>query len=695
MNSKLLFSVAFLASTLLGSEVHAVGTRHFVLTTLESFQGGDATGVSIASDGTVRAGLTLAKLPIAEASSVWDSAVLDDGSVLLGTGAGGRIYRVQSGKASIWAVTGAMAVSSLALGFDEQVFAGTFPNGTIFKLDPNSKLDAKTSETGSAAEPLKPWLTLPETEDVWDLAYDANAKALYAATGPEGRLYRIDAAGKAEVYFDSDEPHLVSVAVAADGSVYTGSSGKALLYRVSGPGRATVVQDFEGDEVRSIAIVPTGRPHAGVVYATANDYRGAVRSLRPQKRAKLQATNDEQSELKAGKGKLVRFGLDGAMETLLDDADNHFATLALDAQGLPFVGLGRDGKVVTVDDHHITRVVADTDERQAAAVVVAGKTRFIATGDPVVFHEITGSGGTDALWTSKVLDAGMRAHFGRLAWTADGALELQTRSGNTEKPDSTWSDWSAALLQPGPAKSPAARFSQIRARFSADPTAVLHEVRLSFVTDNALAVLTSVEAGDPKSETGSATVPVSGAAPEESKPTVRLRWKLDNPDNDELRFRLFFQPAGSPRWTALLERSEVLTKKEYAWDTSGLPEGWYRVRVEATDELSNPPGAALQHSLESVAFAIDNTPPVFSNLTLVGDKLTGIASDGVGPIVRLEVALVGTKPFFPLAPSDGVFDQPSESFVVDIGSVVPAGPQQLVVRAFDAAGNRTSATISR
>ncbi len=689
MNSKLLFSSAVVAASLLGSEVLAVGTRQFVLATLESFQGGDLAGVSVASDGTVRAGLTLAKLPIADASSVWDSVVLTDGSVLLGTGSGGRVYRVQGGKASIAATTGAMAVSSLALGEGGMVFAGTFPDGNIFKLDP------KSFAAEPAADALKPWVTLPETEDVWDLAYDAKAKALYAATGPEGRLYRIDAAGKAEVYFDSEESHLVSVAVAADGQVYAGSSGKALLYRLSGPGRASVVHDFEGDEVRSIAIVPAGLPHAGAVYVTANDYRGALRSLRPQKRTKLQATNDEQPEPKAGKGKLVRFGIDGALESLLDDNDNHFATLAIDEKGAPFVGTGHDGKVVTVDDHHVVRVVADTEERQAAALTIAGKTRFIASSDPVVFHEVTSSGGADAIWTSKVLDAGLRAHFGRLNWTADGALEFQTRSGNTEKPDTTWSDWSAVLAQPGAVTSPAARFSQVRARFRTDASAILREVRLSFVTDNARAVVTSVEAGDLKADTGSATAPASGAGPEESKPTVRLRWKLDNPDNDELRFRLFFHPVGSTRWTTLLDPSEVLTKKEFAWDTSGLPEGRYRVRVDASDELVNAPGAALQHSLESSAFVIDNTAPVLSTLTLKGNKLMGTASDGIGPIARFELALVGTKPFIPLAPSDGVFDEASESFDVDLTALVPPGPQQLVVRAFDAAGNRTSATISR
>jgi hypothetical protein len=687
MKSKLLFSSALVALGLVGLDAHAVGARRFVLNTLDSFKGGDLAGVALGSDGTVRAGFTLGKQPLPDHGGVWDVLVLQDGSVLLGTGKGGHVRRVRGGQSTVVAKTGGMAVASLAIG-DGAVFAGTFPDGAIYKLDPKA-------EAAKDAAPEKPWVTLPETENVWDLAYDASSKALYAATGPEGRLYRIDASGKAEVFFDSDEPHLVSVAVGADGSVFTGSSGKALLYKVTAPGRASVLHDFDGDDVRAIAIVPSDAPHGGEMYVTANDYRGQVKGLRPQKRAKLQPNGEDSAEPKAGKGKLVRFATSGAMETMLEDSDTHFIGLAIDARGLPYVGTGNEGRVITVDDRHVVQVVADTEERQVVGLAVSGPTRFVMSSDPVVFHEITGSGGAAAVWTSRVLDAGARATFGRVEWTVDGALELQTRSGNTDKPDGTWSDWSPALLQAGDIASPPGRFFQVRARFAKDPNAVLHEVRVSFKNDNVRAILTSADAGDVKAELGGSTIPASGAAPSDANPKLKLRWQLDNPDNDELRFRLFFRPLGMTRWTSLLDAGEVLTKREYFWDTSGLPEGRYRFRVDASDEISNAPGAALQHSLESQTFTIDNTAPVLSNLALKGNRLTLTASDGIGPIARVEIALVGERSFYPLAPSDGILDEATEAFDADIAGLVPEGPQHIVVRAYDAAGNRTSATVTR
>ena len=70
----------------------------------------------------------------------------------------------------------------------------------------------------------------------------------------------------------------------------------------------------------------------------------------------------------------------------------------------------------------------------------------------------------------------LRATFGRLAWRAEGQVELETRSGNTETPDATWSAWSKPLTEPGDVSSPPGRYAQMRARFAKDAKAVVREV---------------------------------------------------------------------------------------------------------------------------------------------------------------------------------------------------------------------------
>lgn len=682
--TKALFTLLTTMATVgLASQAQAVGTRSFKLMDDKSFDGGDLAGVAIASDGTVRAGLQLANAPIDDATSVWASVTLDDGTVLLGTGAGGRIYQVKNGKVSVAAETKTMAVSALALGPGGTIYAGTFPEAKVFKLSA-AELDGGEK---------KPWIELKDTEDVWSLAYDAKNKALFAATGPQGKLFRITDAGKADIFFDSEEDHLVSVAVGPDGKVYTGSNGKGLLYRVEAPGRAAVVYDFDSDDVKAIAIAPPEK--GGHVYAIANEYKGTLRGLRSSQSSDLTAGPESPKPAKPGKGQLWRFDPRGVAEQMLDDDDTHFVALELDAEGRPYVGTGAEGRVYTVDDNHVVQLVADTDERQVGALSISGKAPFVATSDPVVFHAIKGAGGADAVWTSKVLDAGLRAHWGRMTWRADGALELETRSGNTEKPDDTWSAWSGAMAKPDEVKSPAARFLQIRGRWGRDAKAVLREVEVAFVTDNARALITELTAGESKSDTGGSKIPESGAEPDKAEAKLKIDWKVDNPDNDKMRYRLFYQREGTKGWFSMLESSEELTKTTYSWDTEGMPEGRYRIRLEASDELANPPDRVTKHSQQIGGVVVDNTAPVLSGLAMTGDRLKGTATDQVGPIARLEFALVGTKSWFPIFPSDDVFDEPSESFDVDVASLVPSGPHLVVVRAYDAAGNRVERTVSR
>lgn len=655
-----------LFALLLAQSASAVGTRAFELRSLDQLSGGDLEGTSIDSRGRIRAGFRLGALPLDQASSVFAALPLADGSVLLGTGSEGKILRVASGRASSFVDTEQIAVTSLAHAFGDTVVAGTLPQGRIFRIDRN----------GNAST----LVDLPGAEGVWALAFDRRNQALFAATGPEGKIFRIDANGQAQVYFDSDEPHIVSLALAGDGSLYAGSSGKALLYRLTGPGRASVVMDFPGDDVKALALGSDGS-----LFAISNEY---AEPPDVPKRPTTSASPVNLARPKPGKGTLTRIDPQGRPERLLYRGDTHFVSLALDEQGIPHVGTGVEGRIYAVDDSLTTMLVADTRERQVGAMVLTGRTRFVATSDPPVFHEVLGQGGSEAVWTSEVLDAGLRAHFGKIRWNATGPVEISTRSGNTEAPDKTWSDWSASLSAPGQVTSPSARYVQVRARFARDPKAAISEITLPFVTDNLRAVVTSIDA-KPKnapSSPRSTSIPSSGAEPPSPTTVLKLSWKVSNPDADELRYRLAYKLEGQSLWRDITTPDQVVTKAEYDWDTAGLPEGLYRVRVEASDERANPPDRALRHALESGIVIVDNTPPVFRSLTVQGRRLRGEVVDGVGPIARIDVSLDG-RSWQPLHPDDLVFDEATESFDVALTSFAGPGSHILAVRAFDAAGN--------
>ncbi|HXK17992.1 MAG TPA: fibronectin type III domain-containing protein, partial [Polyangiaceae bacterium] len=498
----------------------------------------------------------------------------------------------------------------------------------------------------------------------------------------EGKLFRITQTGDAQVYFDAPEQHLMSVAVAPDGTVYTGASDKAKLYKVTAPGRASVLYDFGRTEVRAIAVNQKGE-----VFAIANDIKSSS-SAPSRSRGENPATPSGTASKTKGKGTLFSFGPDGKPDQLLDDSDEHYTSLSLGDDGRPYVGTGVEGRVYTVDAGHTSVLVADADERQIGALVMAGKERYVVASDPAVVHAVKGIGGPDAVWTSKVLDAGIRARFGQLSWDASGTLEVSTRTGNTKEPDDTWSAWSNGVTAPGLVSSPVGRYLQVRARFAKDPNAVLNQVEVAFLTDNLRAVLTGVDAKGGDGETGD-DQPKQSGGPVTHKPdsSLNLTWKVDNPDKDELRYRLQYRLLGTNDWFDLLKPGEKLTKENYSWETSDLPEGRYRVRVTASDEISNPPDRVTKDVRESGVVLVDNTPPSIDALAATGTHIKGIAQDGVGPIARIEVSVAGSDEWFPFFPADGIFDEQREELDIDVKNIAKTLPALMSVRVYDKANN--------
>src|SRR5262245_47871693 len=75
--------------------------------------------------------------------------------------------------------------------------------------------------TRRLARRLKPLAALDATH-VWDLAEDG-AGNLYAATGGEGRVYKVGPDGKASVVYAADESQVLCLAVGPDNVVYAGT----------------------------------------------------------------------------------------------------------------------------------------------------------------------------------------------------------------------------------------------------------------------------------------------------------------------------------------------------------------------------------------------------------------------------------------------------------------------------------------
>ncbi|MEJ7618592.1 MAG: hypothetical protein WKF30_16865 [Pyrinomonadaceae bacterium] len=59
---------------------------------------------------------------------------------------------------------------------------------------------------------------------------------LYAGTSPEGRVYRIGADARAEIYFDPPDKYIWSMALMSDGALAVGTGDNGKIYRVRAAG---------------------------------------------------------------------------------------------------------------------------------------------------------------------------------------------------------------------------------------------------------------------------------------------------------------------------------------------------------------------------------------------------------------------------------------------------------------------------
>ena len=181
MKARLSRAAIVIGGSLLAPPAGAIITSTWTVETYQQFDGGDASSAFITSAGEVRPGWDTKRTAI-EGDAVWSSVKLADGSVLLGSDAGGSIYRI-TGDASkkVVSIPGAIAVVALTQTADGSVYAGAMPGNKLFKIDVAGG-KATATATLTAKDPK-------DVETIWSLASVGNT--VYAGTGPSGKLFAV------------------------------------------------------------------------------------------------------------------------------------------------------------------------------------------------------------------------------------------------------------------------------------------------------------------------------------------------------------------------------------------------------------------------------------------------------------------------------------------------------------------------
>jgi len=723
---------------LVASGIPGATTATWELSSWRDFLAGRFEGVSLSRDGGLMLAPRLETVVDSDQPVIWSVVAARDGTLYAGTGHRGRVLRKPPNGA--WSVLWSAdqpEVFALALDAAGVLYIGTSPEGKIYRF------------VGGKAEEYFD----PKARYVWALAFGPDGK-LYAGTGDDGRIWRIEGPGRGEVYYETGQAHVTCLAFDHQGRLLAGTEPNGIIYRVSEKDKAFTLYDAALPEIRRLTVTPEG-----VIYAAAMGGSLAKRPLGVMPGAGAVATTTVSAgpaatitvteEAQGGvdikpradqpkpvppptgltaspvidltgveKAAIYRIAPDHTVETLWSSKEENIYDVLLAGEEV-FFGTDGQGRIYRLTPERKVTLVAQTNEGEVLRLLTAGADLLVATGDAGKIYRLSSESAATGVYESPVHDAKTVARWGRVSWRGEAVdgrrVRLRTRTGNSARPDRTWSEWSPPLMNGDPIPSPNARYIQWKAELKAEDgkSPVIESVTVAYLPQNNAPLVRSltvntqmVTAAQTKAsaaaapaatytitvtDTGETPPPPSSGTPAQTvgraaNEQLQLSWQAEDPDGDRLNFSLYFRGEDEREWKIL---KTDLTESTYTLDADVLADGRYFFRVVASDMPANPPSAARQAELISVPVLIDRTPPLvrFAPPQRVAGRLECEleAVDAASALRRAEYS-VDAGPWIPMEPVDGVLDSAVEKFRLRLDGLAP-GEHVLVVRVFDACNN--------
>ena len=148
-----------------------------------------------------------------------------------------------------------------------------------------------------------------------------------------------------------------------------------------------------------------------------------------------------------GRGALIVIHPDSTAELAWSSNNESIFGLAL-RDGHVLFSTDSSGRIFDLDpsrDGQKLTLVAETQESLATRLLLRGEDIFVTTSSAAKLIRISDNLTREGTYESSIKDTKFVSRWGTLAWRADvpagASLELYVRSGNSEKPDGTWSDW--------------------------------------------------------------------------------------------------------------------------------------------------------------------------------------------------------------------------------------------------------------
>ncbi|MFN3466961.1 MAG: hypothetical protein ACK4WF_04565 [Candidatus Brocadiales bacterium] len=670
-------------------------------------------------------------------------AISPSGEIYAGTSPQGHIYCISpQGGGRLFCDLPCNYVWKLVFDARGNLYAATGPDGVIYKITAEGKADVffDSSET-----------------HLLDLIVDRESN-LYACSEPNGLIYKISpsaSGGQAFILYDAEETEVHCLAMDSLGQLYAGtaSGARPRMPMAPPPPVATIPRPPSPTEPTPSPILAGPLPTGGEVLIQepppTPPAPPAPEGIRPREAERPLAP----PHLPKITNFVYRIAPNGTVRKVLEVPQALVFSLSVDARDNVLVGTGSEARIYRIDNKRETCNLLDVEETQVLCLVHVGAGSAQKMADlqlaPALPGQPSASGGflfgtgnpgrlflasdsycREGGFESEVFDAKFTATWGNLSWEGDTPegtrIALSTRTGNSRKPDNTWSPWSEEQLfvgggspatHAGKVQSPASRFIQYRARLVTtrpQETPLLQRVSLAYLPQNQAPDILSLSVSQ-KERFPRLAPPARGQEPgnvrftpeEEAqhaphqapRPGVSgremkyINWKATDPNGDFLRYQLFYRGCSEKDWKPLTR--EEIKGDSFYWQTTRVPDGEYLIRLVASDEPDNPPNVALSVEKVSEPFLVDNTRPLLvepratavAGLPPTDGKVvvSGRARDELSNITRIEYS-VDAGEWKSIFPGDSIFDSREEDFQFTVEGLSP-GEHTIIINATDAEGN--------
>ena len=497
--------------------------------------------------------------------------------------------------------------------------------------------------------------------------------------------------------YDAALPEIRAVVASEDGSLYVAALGGSLSKKTAAAANPAVPMVSGAP----ISITVTDDAQAGLDLKP-KETKPAAGGVTPAVTSALVPAVEYAGVDKAA---IYRIRPDNTVETLWTSKEENVYDL-LEQDGALLFATDLQGRIYRRTADNQLSLLAQTEQGETTRLVSVKGGLLAATANRGQLFRLTTSEQAGQ-YESPVHDASTVARWGRLAVTGGGSSKFETRSGNTARPDRTWSDWDPVAVD-SKLRSPAARYVQ----WKAGVVDAVDAVRLSYLPQNTPPAMKSITVVGQTVASQGATKPAAaalaataaytltvtdtgetGPAASAGTPTQNVMrsstrqlvivWQGEDADGDPLQYTLSYRGEGERNWKMLKSNTGELA---LTVDADVFADGRYWFRVVASDKMANTAESAREAELVSGPVVVDNTPPAITGLKASGRlEYLLTAQDNLSELRRGEYSL-DAGPWVLLESEDGVTDSLMESFKLVLPSLT-AGEHTLTFRVFDGAGN--------